>query len=100
MVTKVLFVEPPKDYWFLMGEYLPRPIGLLALAAYLEKELEDVDLEILDCQAESLDWGGLQKRISSSTPDIVASLKVVESCLGRMRRLQPDAHITDFRMKR
>ena len=73
MVTKVLFVEPPKDYWFLMGEYLPPPTGLLALAAYLEKELEDVELEILDCQAESLDWGGVQKRISSSRPDIVAS---------------------------
>jgi anaerobic magnesium-protoporphyrin IX monomethyl ester cyclase len=73
MVTKVLFVEPPKDYWFLMGEYLPPPTGLLALAAYLEKNLEDVELEILDCQAESLDWGGVQRRISSAKPDIVAS---------------------------
>jgi anaerobic magnesium-protoporphyrin IX monomethyl ester cyclase len=64
MVTNVLFVEPPKDYWFLMGEYLPPPTGLLTLAAYLERELEDVEVEVLDCQAESLDWGGVQKRIS------------------------------------
>jgi anaerobic magnesium-protoporphyrin IX monomethyl ester cyclase len=73
MITKVLFVEPPKDYWFLMGEYLPPPTSLLALAAYLEKNLEGVELEVLDCQAESLDWGGMKKSISSSKPDIVAS---------------------------
>jgi anaerobic magnesium-protoporphyrin IX monomethyl ester cyclase len=73
MATKVLFVEPPKDYWFLMGEYLPPPTGLLALAAYLEKNLGDVELEVVDCQAESLDWDGVKKRISSSKPDIVAS---------------------------
>ena len=34
---KVLFVEPPKDMWFVMGEYLPPPFGILQLAAYLEK---------------------------------------------------------------
>ncbi|MGZ4870097.1 MAG: hypothetical protein ACXV2F_07050, partial [Halobacteriota archaeon] len=25
---KVLFVEPPKDTWFVMGEYLPPPLGI------------------------------------------------------------------------
>jgi len=34
--VKALFVEPPKDFWFVMGEYLPPPLGLLQLAAYLE----------------------------------------------------------------
>jgi anaerobic magnesium-protoporphyrin IX monomethyl ester cyclase len=33
---KVVLVEPPKDFWFVMGKYIPPPFGLLCLAAYLE----------------------------------------------------------------
>ena len=33
---KVAFIEPPKEFWFVMGEYPPPPFGLLQLAAYLE----------------------------------------------------------------
>lgn len=73
MTARILFVEPPKDYWFLMGEYLPPPTALLALAAYVERELEDVEVELLDCQAEALDWTGVERRISSFAPSIVAS---------------------------
>jgi len=72
MTTKILFVEPPKDYWFLMGEYLPPPTGLLALAAYVERELKDVEIDILDCQAESKDWKEVEKRIASYSPHLVA----------------------------
>ncbi|MDY6866278.1 MAG: hypothetical protein SVY15_09970 [Halobacteriota archaeon] len=50
--TKLLLVEPPKDYWFLMGEYLPPPTGLLALAAYVEGRIFDLEMKIIDCQAE------------------------------------------------
>ncbi len=70
---KVLFIEPPKDFWFVMGEYLPPPLGILQLAAYLESQNKYVDIEILDCQAEKVDWRGLEKRIESSSPNIVAS---------------------------
>ncbi|MCK4477785.1 hypothetical protein KAU88_04580 [Candidatus Bathyarchaeota archaeon] len=35
---RVLFVEPPKEYWFVMGEYLPPPLGVLELAAYLASQ--------------------------------------------------------------
>ncbi|MCJ2670501.1 MAG: cobalamin-dependent protein [Candidatus Thermoplasmatota archaeon] len=73
MSTKVLFVEPPKDYWFLMGEYLPPPTGLLVLAAYLERELPDVEIEVLDCQAERKGWEDVEKHIESFTPQIVAA---------------------------
>jgi anaerobic magnesium-protoporphyrin IX monomethyl ester cyclase len=73
MATKLLFVEPPKDYWFLMGEYLPPPTALLALAAYVERELKDLEIEVLDCQAEKLDWKGMEQRIASLKPDIVAA---------------------------
>ena len=69
---KVLFVEPPKDFWFIMGEYLPPPLGILELAAYLEVRNKNVDIEVLDCQVERVDWKGLEKRIESFRPDIVA----------------------------
>jgi len=69
---KVLFVEPPKDFWFVMGEYLPPPLGILELAAYLESRNEKVEIEVLDCQAQGIDWKGLERRIESSKPDIVA----------------------------
>jgi anaerobic magnesium-protoporphyrin IX monomethyl ester cyclase len=70
---KILFIEPPKDLFFVMGEYLPPPYGIIQLAAYLEKEVNNVDVEILDCNAEQVDWRRMEKRIESSNPDIVAS---------------------------
>jgi len=70
---KVLFVEPPKDIWFVMGEYLPPPYGIIQLAAYLEREAKDVEIEVLDCNAQQVDWEGMEKRIESFNPDIVAS---------------------------
>ena len=70
---KILFVEPPKHFWFVMGEYLPPPLGILELAGYLESKVPDVEIEVLDCQASSLDWDGLEKHIERACPDIVAS---------------------------
>jgi anaerobic magnesium-protoporphyrin IX monomethyl ester cyclase len=66
-------VEPPKDYWFVMGEYLPPPYGVLQLASFLEQENKNVDIQVLDCNAEGLDWVGLERRIASFNPDLVAS---------------------------
>jgi anaerobic magnesium-protoporphyrin IX monomethyl ester cyclase len=70
---KVLFVEPPKDVWFVMGEYLPPPYGIIQLAAYLEKHVAGVQLEILDCNAEKVDWAKMNQHIAASNPDVVAS---------------------------
>ncbi len=72
-MVRVQFVEPPKDYWFVMGEYLPPPYGILQLAAYIAEKMEDVDIEVLDCQAMSLDWSGLEKHMKTFDPDIVAA---------------------------
>jgi anaerobic magnesium-protoporphyrin IX monomethyl ester cyclase len=70
-VMRVLFVEPPKDFWFVMGEYRPPPFGLLCLAAYLEAKLEAVEIEVVDCQGEKLLWDGLRDRIARFQPDMV-----------------------------
>jgi len=70
---KVLFVEPPKDIWFVMGEYLPPPFGIIQLAAYLEREVKDVEIKVLDCNAQQVDWKDMEKKVESFNPDIVAS---------------------------
>ncbi|MFA5364093.1 MAG: radical SAM protein [Candidatus Bathyarchaeia archaeon] len=68
-----MFVEPPKDYWFVMGEYLPPPYGVLQLAAFLENKNSDTQIQVVDCNAEGLDWNGLKKRMEAFNPDVVAS---------------------------
>ncbi|MEM0314288.1 MAG: cobalamin B12-binding domain-containing protein, partial [Candidatus Bathyarchaeia archaeon] len=52
---------------------LPPPYGIIQLAAYLESKLRDVDVQVLDCNAEGVDWKGLEKRIKEFNPNIVAS---------------------------
>ncbi len=94
---KVLFVEPPKDIWFVMGEYLPPPYGVIQLAAYLEKEAKDVEIEVLDCNAQQVDWEEMEKHIESFNPDIVASSAlatcntyVVARTLEIAKKVNPD----------
>ena len=70
--VKILFIEPPKTSWFVMGEYVPPPFGILALASYVEAHNRGVEIEVIDCQAERLDWNSLERRIASSNPDLVA----------------------------
>jgi len=76
---RVLFVEPPKDFWFIMGQYIPPPFAILALAAYLEDVNKNIEIEVLDCQAEKLSWEGLEKRIEALQPDVVAPSSLTTS---------------------
>jgi anaerobic magnesium-protoporphyrin IX monomethyl ester cyclase len=95
-LVKILFVEPPKDYWFVMGEYLPPPYGLLQLAGYLEAKIPEADIEVIDCQAMSLDWKGMEKRMNSFDPDIVATsgftcnVYVAARTLETAKKLKPE----------
>ncbi len=66
-------MEPPREFWFVMGEYLPPPFGILQLAAYLEREIKEVEIEVMDCTAQLIDWKGMERRIESFNPDIVAA---------------------------
>jgi anaerobic magnesium-protoporphyrin IX monomethyl ester cyclase len=70
---KILLVEPPKDIWFIMGDYLPPPYGIIQLGAYVEQELPEVEVKVLDCNANQLDWDKLKKYIKEIQPNIVAS---------------------------
>jgi anaerobic magnesium-protoporphyrin IX monomethyl ester cyclase len=69
---RILFIEPPKEFWFILGEYIPPPLGILTLAAYLKSKNPSIEIEVIDCQAEGLDWEKLEKRIEQCKPDIVA----------------------------
>ncbi len=95
---KVVLVEPPKDFWFVMGEYLPPPLGLLQLAAYLEAERPGDEIAVIDCQAEGLGWEGMEKRIEGEEPDIVAvsslatcNAYTVVRALEAAKKVAPDA---------
>jgi anaerobic magnesium-protoporphyrin IX monomethyl ester cyclase len=72
VAIKIMFVEPPKEFWFVMGEYLPPPLGILNLAAYLREHDDTIEIEVVDCNAERMTWRGLSQRIASSQPDLVA----------------------------
>jgi anaerobic magnesium-protoporphyrin IX monomethyl ester cyclase len=71
MKPKILFIEPPRTLWFVMGEYLPPPSSLLILAAYVEREIPEADISILDCQTDQLDWKDLEKKIESEQPSMI-----------------------------
>jgi len=95
--VKTLFIEPPKEEWFIMGEYLPPPYGIIQLAAYLEREAKDAEIEVLDCNAQHVDWKDMERKIESSKPDIVASSSlatcntyVVVRTLETAKRIDPN----------
>ena len=71
-----------------MGEYLPPPFGLIQLASYLEKRVPETEIEVIDCNAEKLDWAGLEKRIEALEPDIVGVSSMDTSPQEQSRQLR------------
>ncbi len=68
---KVLFVEPPKVPWEMMGDFVAPPLGLAQLAAVLE--INGVDVQIIDCNASHLTWGDLQQAMADAQPTLVGA---------------------------
>jgi len=69
---RIVFIEPPKDFWFVMGEYLPPPTACIQLASYLELKRPQDEITVIDCQAENLDWKHLEKKLISLQPNVAA----------------------------
>jgi anaerobic magnesium-protoporphyrin IX monomethyl ester cyclase len=93
----ILFLEPPKDFWFVMGEYTPPPLGILQLAAFLESKIPNIDITLLDCQAEHVGWDDLKRRIESIEPDVVVSSAlatcntyIIIKTLDIIKKIDPD----------
>lgn len=55
-----------------MGDYLPPPLSILQLAAFIEDRSPDVEIEVIDCQVERLSWTDLERRMENIDPDIIA----------------------------
>lgn len=94
---RILFVEPPKAEWFVMGEYLPPPYGIIQLAAYLEREVKEAEISVLDCNGQQIDWKDLERRIDAFDPTVVASSSlatcntyVVLRTLETAKKVNPD----------
>ncbi len=51
---------------------MPPPYGIIQLASYLEKHVNDVQVQVLDCNAEKVDWRQMEHRIAAFKPDVVA----------------------------
>jgi len=63
---KILLIFPPKG--FTTKEPLPS-LGLISLAAYLEKK--DIEVEVIDASVEKLSWKKLSRRIKESKAQII-----------------------------
>jgi anaerobic magnesium-protoporphyrin IX monomethyl ester cyclase len=68
---KVLFIEPPKKPWEMMGDFIAPPIGLAQLAGVLEAD--GVPVEIVDCNASRLTWEDLEGVIADRKPTLVGA---------------------------
>ena len=68
---KVLLIEPPRKTWDIMGRCVSPPLGLAQLAAVLEAE--DIEVDIIDCNALELGWLALGETIERSQPDIIGA---------------------------
>ena len=68
---KVLFVEPPKVPWEMMGNFIAPPLGLAQLAAVLE--INGVDVQIIDCNASGLTWSDLGQAMADAQPTLVGA---------------------------
>ena len=75
---KILLINPPT--FNMLPTMLPRsvdeargynpPLGLLYLAAYLQKNSEH-QVEILDCQVEELNYKQIKEKIKENAPDAI-----------------------------
>ncbi|MDD5610069.1 MAG: radical SAM protein [Candidatus Omnitrophica bacterium] len=68
---KVLLIDPPCDYWGFAGgaDSCAPPIALATVAAYLEKN--GIDVSIIDCNVEKIDFARLKELIGQRRPKVV-----------------------------
>jgi anaerobic magnesium-protoporphyrin IX monomethyl ester cyclase len=65
---KIYIVDPPQQVFKYFMGHVPSP-GVVALAAYMEREGHEV--EILDATTFDDCWGDLERRVREGSPDVV-----------------------------
>jgi anaerobic magnesium-protoporphyrin IX monomethyl ester cyclase len=93
----MLLIDPPRSYWGFgggMGYYSP-PVGLAALAAFLEQN--SIKVDILDCNGSGVDWDTLADEIEKRSPRCVGvsssmTCFVPEAfrCVELVKEINPD----------
>lgn len=93
----MLLIDPPRRYWGFGGGmgYNSPPVGLAALAAFLEQN--HIEVEILDCNALEIGWDALADEIRKREPCSVGvsssmTCFVPEAfrCLEIAKQINPD----------
>lgn len=76
---------------------MPPPLAMLQLAAFLEDRGGSLDLDVVDSQAEGLNWKSLEQKIASYDPDmvVVSSLSTCNAytvlrTVELVKRIDPD----------
>jgi anaerobic magnesium-protoporphyrin IX monomethyl ester cyclase len=92
---KILFINPPTIN--IIGTNLPQalqevedpmpPLGLMYLAAYLEKNT-NYDIAILDCPIEGLDYDQLEKRLEQEKPEVIGITTMTFTLLDVIKTVQ------------
>ncbi|MCX7911202.1 MAG: B12-binding domain-containing radical SAM protein [Endomicrobia bacterium] len=78
---KILFIFPPKKEWAFKDIKLHKkideesgnypPLGILYVASFLEKNISNCEIKILDAPTENLDFEFIRQYIKNFSPDLV-----------------------------
>jgi len=70
---RVLLLRPPRYLWPFNSETSAfwQPLGLLALAAAVRRELGDVEIEVWDAPGEKFGWKTLRRRLAERRIDVL-----------------------------
>ena len=98
---KILFINPPYTNFEGIkesgGHMLPLSFGYLA--SYAKKEMPNLEFEVLDCEAEGLNYKLIEKRVQTAEPDVVGltcptpAMKHVYKISEIVKQVCPDAKV-------
>ena len=98
---KILFINPPYTNFEGIeesgGHLLPLSFGYLA--AYARERIPELEFEVLDCEAEGLNYEQVEERLKNTNPDVIGitaptpPLKHVYKISEIIKRIYPDSVI-------
>ncbi|NLB35274.1 MAG: radical SAM protein [Elusimicrobia bacterium] len=99
--VKILFVRPPERLWPIINESdnFLLPLTFPTLAAYIRREIPNLEIKIIDCLANRIGWKSLEKILAEEKPDIFCAgeqtIYMHESMRAAeiIRRVSPDTVI-------
>lgn len=70
---KIIFIRPPYHLWPIINESdnFLLPLAYPCLGAYLKREMEGIEVKVIDCLPLKIGWKSLREIIAREKPDIV-----------------------------